>query len=449
MGIWEILGNRVDWQGFIGSRAHVLRHGLMGHQAFVHAWLFHDISVIFAAMIWNLHCVIFIMRFWFNIGIGWFSWPFPGHEGFISGHHWSDQPQYLVDVTRMMGPIISNQNRDLTGNRLLWALFRWFMLILNPDYQLPLPDLSHTSDLPGLTLISPVPLQDVDGRCFFGYSGAAKACGWFVQMLHFVSKDLVSSKYGPSLRFLGCKICTAKLLCILSILQISEQLSWASTRTLWGEKKKHWITLLVFSLRGGPVTRQLAPYAPGDTFAVCFDWFLRPTPKDQSHLRVGRQRILPKVLGIVRTKGKNFASSHPDVRFTIEHLFICWPNSTTLGGWFQTFFVVQPSRDYDPNWLHLVLGFYVLTFPVRLMIFSECPYAVSCGLFYMTKWLQLLRLVVVEAALHFWCFNHRCDPQLAIEVRLFVRVYDSPQRAKSRGSREEQLGDLPPTNIGI
>jgi len=84
---------------------------------------------------------------------------------------------------------------------------------------------------------SPVPLQDVDGRCFFGYSGAAKACGWFVQMLHFVSKDLVSSKYGPSLRFLGCKICTAKLLCILSILQISEQLSWASTRTLWGEKK--------------------------------------------------------------------------------------------------------------------------------------------------------------------------------------------------------------------
>lgn len=37
MGIWEILGNRVDWQGFIGSRAHVLRHGLMGHQAFVHA----------------------------------------------------------------------------------------------------------------------------------------------------------------------------------------------------------------------------------------------------------------------------------------------------------------------------------------------------------------------------------------------------------------------------
>lgn len=148
-----------------------------------------------------------------------------------------------------------------------------------------------------------------------------------------------------------------------------------------GEKTR--ITLLVFSLRGGPVTRQLAPYAPGDTFAVCFDWFLRPTPKDQSHLRVGGQRILPKVLGIVCTKGKNFASSHPDFRFTISiasfHLFTL-RNSITLGGWFQTFFVVQPSGDYDPNRLHLVLGFDVLTFPVRLIIFSECPYAlvVAC-----------------------------------------------------------------------
>ena len=208
---------------------------------------------------------------------------------------------------------------------------------------------------------------------------------------------------------------------------LSEHLSWASTRTLW-EEKKTWITLLVFSLRGGPVTRQLAPYAPGDTFAVCFDWFLRPTPKDQSHLRVGRQQILPKVLGIVRTKGENFASSHPDFRFSI-----------TLGGWFQTFFVVQPSRDYDPNWLHLVLGFYVLTLRVRLIIFSECPYALVVACPYdevVAPTIGRCRsrsapFLVLQPPM--WSEA----PQLAIEVRLFVRVYDSPQRAKSRGSRED------------
>jgi hypothetical protein len=146
------------------------------------------------------------MRFWFNIGIGWFSWPFPGHEGFISGHHWSDQPQYLVDVTRMMGPIISNQNRDITGTGFFELCF------VDSKSRLPTTSsrfVAHIRPTRSYTH-SPVPLQDVDGRCFFGYSGAAKACGWFVQMLHFVSKDFVSSKYGPSLRFLGCKICTAK-----------------------------------------------------------------------------------------------------------------------------------------------------------------------------------------------------------------------------------------------
>ena len=333
-------------------------------------------------------------------------------------------------------------------NRLLWALFRWFMLILNPDYQLPLPDLSHTSDLPGLTLIRQCRCKMWTGGAFSGIVGQPKPVAGSFRCFILCPRTLCPPSTDHRYDFWGVR--SALQSCYVYWVYCKSANSFPGPQQeLCGGRKKTWITLLVFSLRGGPVTRQLAPYAPGDTFAVCFDWFLRPTPKDQSHLRVGRQRILPKVLGIVHTKGKNFASSHPDVRFTIEHLFICWPNSTTLGGWFQTFFVVQPSRDYDPNWLHLVLGFYVLTFPVRLMIFSECPYAVSCGLFYMTKWLQLLRLVVVEAALHFWCFNHRCDPQLAIEVRLFVRVYDSPQRAKSRGSREEQLGDLPPTNIGI
>ena len=59
-------------------------------------------------------------------------------------------------------------------NRLLWALFRWFMLILNPDYQLPLPDLSHTSDLPGLTLIRQCRCKMWTGGAFSGIVGQPK-----------------------------------------------------------------------------------------------------------------------------------------------------------------------------------------------------------------------------------------------------------------------------------
>ena len=88
---------------------------------------------------------------------------------------------------------------------------------------------------------SPVPLRDVDAR-------------WLVRShaSFGVQGPKVSSNYGPSgLGFLGCKICTAKLLRLIYMLHFSEQLSWASTLL----EKKTRKTLLVFSLRGGQVTR--------------------------------------------------------------------------------------------------------------------------------------------------------------------------------------------------